>query len=814
MYIMPENKILWEQDRDMPDSTRPTREVSAGNRGRLIDFPRQPDPHLPGDGSPVGLTSFVGRRQEIAGLRGLLADGTRLLTLTGPGGSGKTRLAMAVTKDIVEYFGDGVWWVELAPLSDPDLVAQAVASVLRVNEVPGRTLTYAIAEDLRNLEILLVLDNCEHLVGACAGFAEALLRSCPDLKILATSREALGVEGERNWPVLPLSLPELELQPAFESLMDYEAIRLFVERAKAVAPVFELTERNAAAVTRLCQRLDGIPLAIELAAAWVRMFSAEQIAQRLDDSFGLLKTQSRTAVPRQRTLRATISWSYELLDAKEEILFRRLSVFAGGFAMDAAEAVCSGEGLASVEVLDLLSHLIDKSLVLVAAQSGEARYRLLETVRFYGKEKLEESGEAEPLRERHAKYCLGLAEQVEPELRDQEAWLGRLEREHANLRMALEWSSEGGDAELGLRLAVALERFWWARGHLSEGRRWLDRGLAGSGASPAFARAQALNEAGWLALFQDDLHRAVEVLEESLALFKELENEPGTATSLANLGHTVLHMDDRERLQALSKEARALRKRFVDRSAIGELLVFLGMAALYEGDPERAAALLEESMAYFRDPGDVQRATICLTYLWMTALEDGDHKRAATLLEEDFRRLQRLEIKPQIQVYDGLMGLAVVAALGGRSARVARLSGAAEALREAIGLSLSLWDHTPSDYEAILAAARSRLGEEAWEAAWNEGRAMPPEHAIGYALDSPLTQQEGAGPSPVYPADLSAREAEVLGLVARGLTNAQIASELFISPNTVNRHLNSVYHKIGVSSRAAATHFATEHHLA
>ena len=764
------------------------------------------------------MTSFIGRESEITALEGLLAGESRLITLTGAGGSGKTRLAIAAASAVVEDFEDGVWWVELASISDPVLVPQAVASVLSIREAPERSLTDVIAEDLESLEILLVIDNCEHLVEECATLAYALLNACPNLRILATSREALGVAGEISWPVPPLTSPDgRDDLPSLEALVRYEAVRLFVERARAVAPAFELTERNAAAVAQVCLRLDGIPLAIELAAARVKVLSVEQISERLGGSFDLLTGGGRITLPRQRTLRAAVDWSHELLGEKEQILFRRLSVFDGGFTLDAVEDVCVGDGLEPGEVLDLLSQLVDKSLVLATEQqSGEARYRLLEAVRQYGKVKLEESAEAAPVQERHAKYYLTFAEEAEPELKGakQAEWLGLLERERGNLRTALGWSSGSGDAELGLRLAGALERFWWARGHLSEGRRWLELGLAGSEESPAAARAQALNEAGWLALWQDDLEQAVEFLEESLGSFKELEDEPGIATSLTNLGHTVLHQDDKERLEALCEEAGVLREEFVDRWAIAELLIFLGMAALYEGDHQRAVALLEESMASFRDLEDTQRVTICVTYLWMAALEGKDHKQAAALLEEDFRRLQSLEVKPRIQIYDGLMGLAVLAATGGRPARAARLCGAAETLREAINLSLLIWDHTPTNYEAQLNTVRSRLDEAAFTTAWSEGRTMSPEQAIEYALseeDPPGSSLPSTTTS--YPAGLSAREAEVLKLVAKGLTNARIAQELFISPRTVDRHLNSVYRKAGVRSRVAAARFASEHNL-
>ena len=760
------------------------------------------------EGAPLGLTSFVGREREVTEVGRLLASHP-LITLTGPGGAGKTRLASAAALEAVKDFEDGAWWVDLAPLSHPDLVPQAVAQALNVPETPTHSLTDAIAWDLRELEILIVLDNCEHLVGACARLADDLLHACPGLVVLATSREALGIGGERNFPVPPLSVPEPDHAQALESLQHYEAVRLFVERAKVAAPGFEVTEANAAAVARLCRRLDGMPLAIELAAARTRVLSVEQLASRLDESFDLLTGSNRTTMPRQRTLRAAIDWSYELLGDRERIVFRRLSVFAGGFTLEAAEAVSTGGDIERDEILDLLTRLVDKSLLLAMDWDGEARYRLLETVGQYGQERLQESGEAEPVKERHAEYFLALAEEAEPELRGarQDEWLQRLDEERGNLRVALGWAVEGDDAELGLRLAGALERFWWARGYLGEGRGWLERGLAARGPLSVSTRAKALNEAGWMALWQDDLVRAVELLEEGLASYKDLRDEPHIATSLTNLGHAALHQDDKARLKALCEDAETLRTRFTDRWAIAELLVFLGMAALYEGDHEGATVLLEEGMATFRDIGDTQRVPICVTYLWMAALEGGDTGRAAALLEEDLRRLRSLEFKLQIQVYDDLMGSAVLAALGRRPARATRLWGAAEDLREAIGLSIALWDHTPTDLGAQLSALRSHLDGAAFDAMWLEGRAMTPVEAIEYALRT----EEAA---PTAPSSLlSGRETEVLVLVAEGLTNPQVAGRLYLSPRTVGQHLRSVYRKLGVPSRAAAVKEASERGL-
>jgi predicted ATPase/DNA-binding CsgD family transcriptional regulator len=808
-----------------------TPELSRKNEpGELVEFPGAHEPTGSRNNLPLQLSSLVGRDRERTEAGMLLAE-RRLLTLTGPGGSGKTRLALAVANDATEEFEDGVWWVTLASLSDPELVPQAVASVLGVRERPGRPMTEALADHLASRDELLILDNCEHLVEACERLVGALLYACPKVRILSTSREPLGVAGETVLLVPPLSLPDPDHPPAPKELGRYEAIRLFADRAASATPTFELTERNAPDVALLCRNLDGIPLAIELAAARTKVLSAKQISSRLAENFRLLKSTSRTADPRQQTLAATLEWSHDLLAEPERAVFRRLSVFAGGFTLEAAEMVCAGEDIEEEGVLDLLSHLIDKSLVSVAEHEGaEARYRLLEIVRQDALEKLVEADEAEGARWRHARYYLALAEEAEPELSGAQEgiWLERLEAEHGNLRAALGWSLEGGDAGLGLRLAGTLGGFWYKRGHLGEGRLWLERELAADGTSSQIERATALDEAGWIALYQGDLESSVTLLEESLDLFERLEHEPGIAAALAKLGHAVLHQDDRDHLARLCREAERLRTAFTDRPAVGELLVFLGMVELYEGDLERAITLLQESLDLFENlrnephavpeqEGAELSTSVDLVagqaqeYLWLTVMEQGDHRRATALLEEELSVSLELGNKPKISYC--LLGLAAVAALQKRPARAVRLWVAAETLREGIGLGLPLWDHTPTDYEAVLAATRSQLDESAFEAAQAEGRELTTEKAVEYALNSPDTSEVSGVPS-TYPAGLSARELEVLKLVARGLTNARIARDLFISPNTVNRHLNSIYHKLGVSSRVAATRFASEHDLA
>ena len=807
----------------MPDATHSSRDWPADDHGRLIAFPagRALDTN-PQNNLPPQLTSFIGREREVANLGRLLSEGTRLLTLTGPGGSGKTRLALALAMEVVDRFEDGVWWVELAPVSDPELVAQAVAQVLMIREEPDRSLIETLAHDLAPTELLLVLDNCEHLIEACVRLTGELLRACPNLSILATSREALGIAGESNWLVPSLSLPDPEHPPSFESLTDYGAINLFVERARAVDSNFELTESNAPAVVQLCNGLGGMPLAIELAAARVRVLSMEQIAGRLEDPLGLLRG-GRTAETRHRTLRATLDWSHELLAESDRALLRRLSVFAEGWELEAAEVVCSGEGIEEGYVLDLLSSLVDKSMVVSGPGAEDAlRYGMLEPIRQYASEKLEESGEAERVGERHARYYLALAETAEPELKEQGSWLRKLGAEHANFRAALGWAldREYADedaeerAELGLRLAAALAqaRFWAAISY-TEGLGWLERALRASSSPPLDVKIKALDEAGYIAIWQGQYEKAVALLEESFAASKQLGDRLRIVASLWGLGNGLLQLDgSRERVDALCEEAEALREEPLDPpQAVAPLLLFLGFVELDRGHPDRMAELLEEALLQFRELGDLRGAGMCVTVMGQVALDEGNVERAGSMFEDAAHVLR--ELKDIVGSVYTVLGLAGVAGWRGDGVRSAKLWGAAEALREAEGFTMSPWTLSNLAYERHLAHARSLLDQAAWEAAWSEGRTMTAQEAMSYALEPGPAQEEQASPEPSYPAGLSPREAEVLKLVAGGLSNAQIAKELYISPRTVERHLNSIYHKADVSSRVAAARFASEHGL-
>jgi predicted ATPase/DNA-binding CsgD family transcriptional regulator len=811
---------------------------------------------------PGRLTSFVGREREIADIVRLLGE-VRLVTLVGAPGVGKTRLALRVAGDVVDTFPEGVWFVELAPLADPSLVPRAVATTLGVREQPGRSMLATLAEALAVRELLLVLDNCEHLVGACASLVEDLLRTCPGLRVLATSREALRIEGEAAYRVPSLGLPDPR-PPADGSdlvshLMDYESVRLFVDRARAALPTFELTGRDAAAVGEICRRLDGIPLAIELAAARVPGLAPSQIAARLDDAFRLLAGGSRTALSRQRTLRALIDWSHDLLTEPERTLLRRLAVFAGGWTLEAAEGVCSGGGVEAPEVLDLLLALVDKSLVVAEEHGQQMRYRLLETIRQYGAEHQRAAGEDGALRTRHLDWFLALAETAWPELTgpEQGQWLDRLEREHDNFRAALAWSQEASDPEAGLRLAWALYRFWWWRGHLSEGRRWLARALERDVPRRGQARARALNAAAVLARAQADYTPARSLFEESLAIFRELGDRWGIANALQNLGSVSLLQGDYAAAATLIDESLALWRELGDTWGIGVALGMRGALALDLRDYERAGPLLEESLALGQKLGDTWTIAGQLGILAELAREQGQYERARALLEAlslgqelgdrggvawSLSQLGRVACKQgdykeaialcreSLRIFRErgeswgiamcLESLARVAGATGQPEHAARLFGAAGTIREVIGFAVppALQGRHLASHEQNVATVRSELAEGAFARAWAEGRATSLEQAIELAL-APL---EPAGPPDRAPhpssvvdssSPLTRREQEVAALVARGLTNRQVAEALVISERTASTHVTNILGKLGFATRAQVAAWAARQGL-
>jgi predicted ATPase/DNA-binding CsgD family transcriptional regulator len=770
---------------------------------------REPEPLSPGN-LPLELTSFVGRGRELSEVEDLLGR-TRLLTLAGAGGSGKTRLALRAAWDLRSSFTNGAWWVDLASLSDADLVPQRVASAIGVPEVPGRRTTDLLVAHLGIKDVLLILDNCEHLIDACAELADTLLRTCPGVHLLATSREPLGVAGEVSWPVPPLSLPEPGQDPTAGDLLRFGAVRLFLERANAASPGFALTEGNASAVAALCARLDGMPLAIELAASRAKVLSPDQILSRLDYRFRLL-TGSRTATPRHRTLRAAMDWSHDLLSEEEKVLFRRLSVFAGGFSLEAAEAVCAGDGIERDEVLELLSCLVDKSLVVSRGEAGDpqgeqVRYRMLETVRQYASEKLDESTERATVRDEHAHFFLDLAERAEPGLMgpEQGAWLARLEGEHDNLAAALSRLLQREEAERGLGMAGALGRFWWFGGHFAEGGTFIERFLDLPGAKARTAeRARALHALGLATFWHETAAAGVDAsrarFEEAAAIYRELGDERRLAVVLRDLGGYWKGAGDAERARSVLEESLALSREAKDAFGIGAAKAYLGVVAAYEGEHEEARSLLEEALALLRETGGPDELMRCLGFLGCLECDMGDPDAARARFGE-MMGPDVLAALPYAAGF-GLDGLARLAAAEGEATRALRLAGAAAAVHERIGTSAG---PAFDDYvRRGLAPAWSALGEEDGEAAYREGRAMTLEGAMARAVEEDSSPPED--PSGL----LRPREVEVLRLVAEGLADAQIAELLYLSRRTVGNYLRSAYRKLGVKSRTAAIKKAGE----
>jgi predicted ATPase/class 3 adenylate cyclase len=757
----------------LKDLARPEQVYQLLHPGLRSDFPPIRSLSTHPNNLPRQLTTFIGREREIADIKAL-AIRAGLMTLTGSGGSGKTRLALQVAAELLEQFPDGVWFVELAALVDPDLVPQSVASVLGVKEAPDKPITQTLAEHLKQKRLLLLLDNCEHLLDACAKLADALVRQCPDMKILATSREALGIAGEQTYRVPSLSLPDRKSAPTPQTLSVYESVQLFIDRALLVRSEFQVTNQNAPALASLCWHLDGIPLAIELAAARVRTLSVEEIDGKLDQRFRLLTGGSRTALPRQQTLRSLIDWSYELLREPEKQLLQRLSVFAGGWNLPAAEQVCAGDGIADCDILDQLTSLADKSLVVSEQKDGHSRYRLLETMRQYSRERLEESGSDLAVRERHRDYFLALAEAANAKLMgaDQVAWLQRLDAEHENLRAVLQWSVMEPLSGAGLAMCGALVRFWVTRGHLTEGREWCARALALAGSEEqTLERAKVFGTAGELAYRQSAYPASRALHEESLAISRKLGDRRGIASSLNYLGSVAAAQGDYTSSQALYEESLALWRQLGERKFVARLLYNLACGALGQGDFGAARALFEECLAPMRELGDRGNIAYALGNLGYMAELHGDYPAARALGAESLAIMRELgdregianvlhnlgdvaydlgdystavslrqeslviwrELGIRLGTVSSLEELAAVAAALGGVLRSAGIWGATERLRSEIGSPMPAYER--SRYDHRVANARAALGDDvAFDRAWQEGRALTLEQAIELAL--------------------------------------------------------------------------------
>ena len=750
----------------------------------------------------------IGREQELAEIARQLFT-TRLLTLTGAGCVGKTRLALEAAQRALERFPDGVWLVDLAPLSDPALVLQMVAAAVGVSDQGDRPLLDRVVDLLGARVSLLLLDNCEHLIDACAQIAQTLLQTCPRLRLLATSRQPLDTPGEVAWIVPSLPLPDPGSVGSAEAALEFEAVRLFTERARAASQSFALDDQNALAVAGICEQLDGIPLALELAAARVRTLSAGQILRRLRDRFRLLSSGRRTAVPRHQTLRAVIDWSHDLLQEPERILFRRLSVFAGGWTLEAAESICGDGPIDAPGVLDLLSQLVDKSLVLAQPDGGEHRYRFYETLRQYAAEKLADAAEDGSMRGRHLVWFRDLAERNQNVTTGPEeaAGFSRLETELGNLRAGLDWARQPPLLEDGLRLAAALYRFWWLCGRAAEG----EDSLAGflqrtrptdgqiTGRSMTRARAAALSGAGFLASRQHLPGRSRPFLEEALPLWRELRDKRGITFTLWELGNCTAQEGDLEPAALLLEQSLAGARELQDSSLLCESLAHLGWVLRRRGEYQRAQELCEEGLAVARVAGDFRRAAVLLALLGEGALKQGNLDAARAWLRESLLATQRSGVTAGFGA--ALLHLARVAATESQPARTLRLAGAAAAAAEALGALEDRYLAARTEAEPELDLARQDLGGRRAEAAWTAGRAMTLERAIAYALgdDESLV---GLQPEPATEAGpLTAREREISTLVARGLTNREIAAELFISEATAKRHVENILNKLGLSSR-------------
>jgi predicted ATPase/DNA-binding SARP family transcriptional activator len=689
---------------------------------------------------PVPLTSFVGREQELKDVARLLST-SRLLTLTGSGGVGKTRLAIHTAHDLSRRFKDGVFWVGLVGLSDENLIPQVIAGSLNVLQLSDESLIETLQSYLKPKEVLLVVDNCEHLIRACAQVAEQLLAACPKLKILATSIEALGLFSEVPWQVPSLPLPEMQGSLSPEKIQGFASVELFGERARHAKPGFVLDERNASSVAQICQRLDGIPLAIELAAARIKVLSVDEIAARLDDRFSLLTSGSRTAIPRHQTLRATIDWSYDLLAEPERILFRRLSVFSGGFTLEAAEAVCS-QGMKRSDILDLLGRLVDKSLVIVEADSevSQTRYRMLETIRQYALEKLVDTGEASVIRDQHLDFYLSLAEKSEPHIFGREAaiWIHRLDKELDNIRGAMDWSTNGGKAVAALRMAGSLVYFcyfWFGRGNLiSEWQRRIQLALSRpEGMERTLARAKALNGLGfmyWADMYPTD--RGLE-LEEALDIARELGDRWNTATALRYLGLLNSMQGNYVQARSLLEQSLEIWRTMGPEGKMGLswTLTFLGDVALNQNEWDEARSIYEEVVTILRKIGEKNFLAYSVRRLALLAWREKDYRKATALCKES------LDLNRELGDLRGVLaciaGFTDIAVSQRKVERAAQIMAAVESQLVSMGMQLLPLDKM--EYERNLSHLRAKLDEKTLNKFWKKGNGMSLEETIALALE-------------------------------------------------------------------------------
>ncbi len=761
---------------------------------------------------PTPPTPLIGRAVEIATVRALLErPEVRCITLTGALGIGKTRLALHLASVAADAFADGVTFLSLAPIRDPGLVLPAIAHAINAKGTSGRPPMERVQAALRHKAMLLVLDNFEQVIGAAPLVAEVLM-ACPAVKVLVTSRAVLHLRGEHEFVLPPLTLPDLVRLPAVETLARCEAVALFLQLARAITPDFRLTAENARAVAEICVRLDGLPLAIELAVPRLKLFSPQTLQAHLEHRLTWLTDGPRDLPTRQQTLRNAIAWSDELLEPFERLLSRALSVFVGGWTLEAAEAVgaeCSDAGPSPVRaVADGLAALANQSLVrLETHPSHEPRFGMLETIREYGAEQLAAHGAEDTVRRAHARYFVALAERIEPHLfgPEQATWMERLEREHDNIRAALGWLLDHGEIGMALRLGGSLQNFWIVHDHFSEGQCWFETILARGSRAPKMQRIKALRGAAILALRRGDYARAGAWREESLALCREVGDPQLVAESLLTLGSVAAVQGNSDRATALFEESLMLARSVDDRRTAAHALNQIGEVSRARGDDTRAMELYEESLTLWRAMGEKERVAMVLHNLGPVVHRQGDGRRAATLLAESLALSWELKNTHGSAIC--LVGIAGVIGARGKAADAARLLGAAEALRTAIGVQWEPVDR--GEFDRSVATVRVHLDAETLVAVWAEGAVLTLEQAV--AVAQRILPQHSFGASPAHPTHdrtdatdggLTRREREVVSAVARGMTNREIAGAFFIAEKTVEMHVSNSLSKLGFRSRA------------